>query len=68
MVKEGAMIYTLTVWLCLASEICFPVEIEGTVLYARSRHEACLVLAEPLARRTDVAAAWLTSCVVGRDA
>ncbi len=62
------MIYTLTVWLCLATEVCIPVEIEGTVLYAQSSHEACLALAEPLARRPDVAAAWITSCVVGRDA
>ncbi len=62
------MIYTLTMWLCLATQACMPVEIEGTVLYARSAQEACLVLAEPLARRANVAAAWLTSCVVGRDA
>jgi hypothetical protein len=62
------MIYTLTVWLCLARQVCIPVEIEGTVLYARNAQEACLVLAEPLTRRAEVAAAWLTSCVVGRDA
>ncbi len=62
------MIYTLTVWLCLATEICIPVEIEGTVRYARNSFEACLVLAEPLARRTDVQAAWVTSCIVGQDA
>jgi hypothetical protein len=67
-VKEGAMIYTLTMWLCLATQVCIPVKIEGTVLYARSPQEARLVLAGPLARRADVAAARLTSCVVGRDA
>ncbi len=39
------MIYTLTVWLCLATEICIPVEIEGTVLYAWSSNQACLALA-----------------------
>ncbi len=62
------MIYTLTVWLCLATGVCIPVEIEGTVLYAQSPSEACLALLRPLARRPEVAAAWVTSCVVGRDA
>ena len=57
------MIYTITMWLCLAAAICIPVEIEGTVQYAQNRDEACLVLAQPLARRPEVAAAWLTSCV-----
>ncbi len=61
------MIYTLTMWLCLATEICVPVEIEGTVRFAQSPYEACLVLAQPISRRPDVAVIWLTSCTAGQD-
>ncbi len=57
------MIYTMTLWLCLTTAVCIPVEIEGTVRYAQNRDEACLVLAQPLARRPGVAAAWVASCV-----
>ncbi len=61
------MIYTLTMLLCLATGTCVLVAIEGTVPYAQTRDEACLTLAEPVARRPNVAAAWVTSCVVGQD-
>ncbi len=61
------MIYTITMWLCLTAAICIPVEIEGTVQYAQNRDEACLVLAQPLARRPDVAAAWVMSCVARHE-
>ncbi len=61
------MIYTLTLWLCLFSGNCVPVEIEGNVPFARSPDEACFKLAEPIAERANVALAWVSSCIVAQD-